>query len=261
MTSPIFNRNSTNLPNRYNRGTDNKEVEGVSTEVTVDLHTIDNAILKYLQTKVRPTVMQNGKQIQVPVIYGNPERWKSAQQDGNIRDKNGMIMLPLMMIRRTSIKKNAINNPTNKYQQYTFKTGWNPRNIYDRFTVVNRITPSQVYHASMVPDYYDISYEAMVWTEYMEQMNKLIENISFESNEYWGEDNSYKFISKIDNYELLTELPANNARLVRSKFNIEVKGYILPQFALNKTGMKSPTTRLEYTTKKVVFSTETVREI
>lgn len=258
MKTPSFDRNQEVLTNRYNRGTDTKEVDGLSSPVGIDLYTVDNAILKYLQLKIKPVVTQNGKQIQVPVIYGNPERWKSVQQDGSIRDKNGMILLPIMMLRRTNIKKNAINNPTNKYQNYTFKTGWNSRNIYDKFAALNSITPSEVYHSTMVPDYYDISYETMVWTEYMEQMNKLVENISFESNEYWGEDNNYKFISKIDNYELLTELPANNARLVRSKFTIDVKAYILPSFMLDKTGNKTPTTRLVYTPKKVVFSTEII---
>lgn len=260
MTIPTFDKNKLVLPNRYNRGSDNKFVEGVSNPLDIGLYTIDNAILKYLQTQIKPVVTQDGKQIQVPVIYGNPERWKSAQRDGSIRDRNGKLLLPIIMMRRTTMKKNSINSPVNKYQTYVFKTGWNSRNIYDRFTALNNIVPSQVYHSTMVPDHYNFSYEAMIWTEYMEQMNKVVENISFESNEYWGESNNYKFITKIDQFEQITDLPANNDRLVRSKFTIDVRAYILPQSALDKNGNRGATTKLVYSPKKVVFDTEIVTE-
>lgn len=258
MSIPTFNANNFVQPDRYNRGLDNKYVEGVQQPVTVGLYTVDNAVLKYLQTKIKPVVTQQGKQVQVPVIYGNPERWKSAQQDGSIRDKNGMILLPIMMLRRTNMKKNTMNSPVNKYQNYVFKTGWNSRNAYDRFAVLNRVTPSQVYHSTIVPDFYDVTYEGMIWTEYMEQMNKLVENISFESDEYWGEDNNYKFITRINEFEQITDLPARSARLVRNKFSMSVRAYILPQSALDKNGNRVSTTRLEYSPKKVVFDTEIV---
>jgi hypothetical protein len=258
MSSPTFNRNLGTLRNRYNRGNDNKHVAGVSSPVSVGLYTIDNAILKYLQTRIKPVITQDGKQIQIPVIYGNPERWKSAQQDGNIRDKNGKILLPIIMIKRTNMKRNQIASPVNKYQQYTFKAGWNSRNIYDRFATQNGIIPSQIYHTTVIPDYYDFTYEAMIWTEYMEQMNAVVENISFESDEYWGEANNYKFITKIAQFEQLTDLPTTNDRLVRNKFSIDVKAYILPQSTLDTNGNRIATTRLQYSPKKVIFDTEIV---
>jgi hypothetical protein len=261
MNIPNFDRNLVKETQRYNRGFDTKPIEGVTAPVTVGLHTIDSAILKYLQEKIKPVVTQDNKQIQVPVIYGNPERWKSVQQDGAIRDKNGKILLPIIMVRRTGMEKNAIFSPVNKYQQYVFKSGWNPRNIYDKFAALNRITPSEIYHSSMVPDHYNISYEAMIWTEYMEQMNRLVENISFESYEYWGERNDYKFLAKIDSYDQITDLPRTSDRLVRNKFNINVRAYILPESALDRSGNRAMTTRLEFSPKKVVFGTEVVTNL
>ena len=258
MTAPNFNRNNIILPQRQNRGYDTKSDEGDSTPVSIGLETIDTAIIKYLQTKVKPIVTQNKKQIQVPVMYGNPERWKSAQIDGALRDANGMIQLPIMMIRRTGMKENAINNPTNKYQTYLFKTGWNSRNVYDRFAVINGVRPSERYQVTSIPDYYDITYEGLIWTEFMEQMNKVVENISFESNEYWGDDNNFKFKAKINQFEQITDLPANAARLVRSKFTIDVKAYVLPQSALDKNGNRQLTSRLAYSPKKVVFDAESL---
>lgn len=258
--TPTFDRNSVVMPSRlrHNRGTDTKFEPGTSVPVNVGLYTVDNAILKYLQTKIKPVVTQDNKQIQVPVIYGSPERWKSVQKDGSIRDRNGKILLPIIMLRRTSIKKNKINSPVNKYQQYIFQTKWNSRNIYDRFAIVNNVTPSKVYHASTVPDHYDMAYEAVIWTEYMEQMNNVVENISFESNEYWGEKNDYKFIARIDGFEHITDLPTNNDRMIRTKFTIDVRAYILPTSALDRDGNRKTTTKLVYSPKKVVFDTEVV---
>ena len=258
MNVPTFNKELIQTRNTYNRGNDNKFVSGTGIPVEVGLYTIDSAILKYLQNTIKPVVTQQGKQIQVPVIYGNPERWKSAQQDGSIRDKNGMIMLPIMMLRRKSIKENKINSPINKYQSYTFQTKWNSRNIYDRFTALNRIVPSQAYTTTIIPDFYDINYEAMIWTEYMEQMNTIVETVTFESNEYWGEANNYKFIVKISQVDNTTELPGNDARLVRSQFNIDVKGYILPKSAITSAGKRAATSAVRYSPKKLVFATEIV---
>jgi hypothetical protein len=267
MKIPEFNRNiasrqgTTVTPStggKYNRGADTKHETGISAPVTIGLYTIDSAILTYLQTKIRPVVTHDNKQIQVPVIYGSPERWKSVQVDGAIRDKNGKILLPIMMLRRTGMKKNSIYSPVNKYHRYVFKTGWNSRNIYDKFAALNGITPSETYHSSMVPDHYEMTYDVMIWTEYMEQMNKLIENVSFESDEYWGEDNNYKFISRIDSYEQITDLPTNQDRIVRSKFSINVRAYILPDSALDKNGNRAITTKLTYSPKKVVFASESL---
>lgn len=257
MTSPTFDINT--VPDsKYNRGMDTEHIPEEMLPTTIGLYTIDNAILKYLQLKIKPIITQHGKQIQVPVIYGNPERWKSAQQDGSIRDKNGMIQLPIMMIRRTGMQANSLNSPVNKYNTYSFKTKWNSRNIYDKFAALNNITPSEMYHVTKIPDYYDISYDALVWTEYMEQMNKIIENISYESNEYWGESNNYRFKVTISDFDQTTDLPVRDARLVKSKFTIKTKAYILPESSLDRHGNRQMNVKLQYSPKKVVFDTEIV---
>lgn len=261
MSIPEFNRALKEVTTRYNRGMDNKNPNPKQSNVSVGLYTIDNSILKYLQTKIQPVVTQDNKQVQVPVIYGNPERWKSVQRDGAIRDKNGKIQLPIIMVRRSGMQKNSMNSPVNKYQSYVYKAGWNSRNIYDKFAVVNGIKPSEAYQSVIIPDFYDITYEAVIWTEYMEQMNKLVENISFESDEYWGENNNYKFMAKIGSFEQTNDLPTTADRIVRNRFNIEVRAYILPESMLNPDGNRQATTKVQYSPKKVVFSSEVVTNL
>ena len=84
---------------------------------TVGLQDIDESIMYYFQNVIRPTVIQNGNRLAIPVIYGTPERWKSVQKDGYYKDKNGAIMSPLIMFKRDTIDKNR--SVTNKLDANT----------------------------------------------------------------------------------------------------------------------------------------------
>lgn len=228
-----------------------------SSSIKVTLFTVDNAIIKYLSDRIKPVTTQNGNQVTVPIIYGNPERWKSAQTDGILRDSIGKIQLPMLLIRRTSMKKSRINSPVNKYYDRSFYTGWNRRTPYDRYSVVNGITPSREYYVtSAVPDYYEFTYKCMIWTEYMEQMNGIVENISFESDEFWGEPNSYKFRTIIASFEPMTELPSSSDRVVRTQFDMTVYAYLLPESQLDAGLNRGAILRKKYGVKKVVTFTE-----
>lgn len=241
------NQQSPRVTNRA----DDTQNDGTSIKIT--LYTIDNAILKYMGERIKPIVTQNGAQVKVPVIYGDPERWKSAQRDGVMRDSIGKIQLPMIMVRRNSMKKTSINSAVNKYYDRTFYSGWNRRTPYDQFSVINGITPSrEYYNTTATPDYYEITYRCMVWTEYMEQMNQIVENISFESDEFWGERNSYKFRTMIDSFETLTELPNNSDRVVRTQFDMKVHAYLLPESQLDAGGNRGLVTKKRYGTKRVV---------
>ena len=131
-----------------NRGLDTQTQTG-DAPVTVTLLTIDETLIKYLITRIQPVLSQDGKSVKVPIIYGNPERWKSVQKDGVLRDNKGKIQLPIIIIRRTGMKKNVgINSPVNKYLEREFETGWNRYNPYDRFAVVNGIKPVKQYNSN-----------------------------------------------------------------------------------------------------------------
>lgn len=226
-------------------------------QIKITLLTIDSAIINYMSQRIKPIVSQNGFQVTVPVVYGNPERWKSAQRDGILRDSFGKIQLPIIMLRRSSMKKTSINSPVNKYYERTFYTGWNRRNPYDRFAVTNGITPSvEYYNTTAAPDYYEITYKVMIWTEYMEQMNSIVENVSFESDEFWGEPNQYKFRTIIKSFEILTETPTNSDRVVRAQFDMTVYGYLLPDSQLDVGHNRELVTKRRYGTKKIVTFTE-----
>ena len=186
----------------------------------------------YLQNVIKPFVIQNGQRIEVPIIYGSPERWKSVQKDGYYKDKNGATMLPLIIFKRDSIEKirdvgNKLdaNNPNN-YQ--IFEKKYSNRNAYDNFSVLNNRTPQKEYYAIVIPDYVKITYSCIISTYYAEQLNNIVEAINYASDSYWGDPERYKFRARIDTINTPIELVSDNNRTVRANFNITLNGQIIP---------------------------------
>lgn len=244
-----------------NRASDVKLLEDNGNPASIRFYTVDSTIMKYLENRINAVVTQDGNAVKVPVVYGNSERWKSVQKMGVIRDKFNKLQLPIMMIRRTGIERGKMSSPVNKYLTHSFKTGWNRYTPYDRFAVVNGIQPSREYYNVIIPDYYDFTYDLYIWTEYVEQMNKIIEQISFEIDEFWGDKNGYKFRVTTNEFNMEMETPPDGERLVRTKTKLKVHAYLLPEKMLDKNGMPTPVTKIQYTPKKIVTFTEIVDKL
>lgn len=227
--APTGNPNLANNPNRANQ----ISFKGDTTKpFSVGIQDIDEAVFYYFQNVIKPFVIQNGQRIEVPIIYGSPEKWKSFQRDGYYRDSQGRIMMPLIMFKRDTIDKvrtvaNKLdaNNPHNISIQ-TKK--YSPKNAYDNFDVLNNVRPERVQYAVVVPDYLTLTYSCAVNTYYMDQLNKIIEAIEYASDSYWGDPSRYQFRAMIDSFTIKTELADKAERTVSSTFNIKLNGYIVP---------------------------------
>ena len=108
-------------------------------DVSIGLQDHDSAINFYFNNVIKPSVINNGDRVSVPLIYGNPERWKGVQRDGYFRDKEGKIQAPIIMFKRDSVEKRRdlgnkmdANNP-HLYQ--TFEVKYTKRNQYDNFSL------------------------------------------------------------------------------------------------------------------------------
>ncbi len=225
---PDINANQSNLQNRElqtSRSNDNVQ------NYSVGIKDIDESIFYYFNEVLKPQVTQNGKQINVPLVYASPERWAAMQKDGYYRDKNGKMQAPLITFRRDSLEKNRQlgnkldgNNPHNFG---VFEKKFSKSNVYDRFGILNNRTPEKEYYAVAIPDYVNIVYSCVVFTDYMEQNNKIIEGVNFASDSYWGDPSKFRFRAMIDNYTTSTELVQGNERMVRTEFNINLLGHIV----------------------------------
>ena len=199
---------------------------------SVSIQDIDEAIFYYVNNVIKPFTVQNGQRIPVPLLYGDSEKWNNVQKLGFLRDLKGDIMAPLILFKRNTIEKNRsiankldANNPNN-YQVFTKK--YTQKEIYDNFKVLNNRTPVKTYYAVIMPDYVTINYSFIVFTYYVEQMNRIIEAIEYASDSYWGNPQRYQFKAMIDSFGFQTELNENQERMVRSTFDLKLNGYIIP---------------------------------
>jgi hypothetical protein len=248
-----------NLGAQVSKDVQNRALDTQVTDspISITLLTIDETLINYLNTKIHPTVIQDGDKIEVPVMYASPERWHSVQKDGVYRDKFNKIQIPLIMLHRVSMKKHrGIHSQMNKYLEREFDLGWNRYNPYDKFAILNNIEPVKKRIVTVTPDYFKIQYKCIIWTEYMEQMNGIIEQISFEDDEYWGERGKYKFRATIDEYKTNVKLPDTEDRLVKTEFDMTVDAYLLPEKLIDEFGNLSKSNQTRYTTKRVITIVE-----
>ncbi len=249
-------------PNNFNQTPQNNRALNTSFKgdtvkpFSVGIQDIDEAVFYYFQNVIQPSVIQNGARLNVPVIYGSPEKWKSFQKDGYYRDQKGKIMAPLIMFKRTDIAKNRTiankldANYPNNFGVFTKK--YTQRNSYDNFKVLNNRIPQQEYYAIVMPDYLTVTYECAVFTYYVEQLNKIVEAMEYASDSYWGNPQRYQFKSMIDSFGFQTELAQDDERIVRSTFNIRLNGYIIPEIL-----QKDITALKKFSNKtKIIFSVE-----
>ena len=225
-------RGNPNQSQDLNRGNKTSLRDDSSKPFSVGIKDIDESIMYYFQNVIKPFVTQNGQRIEVPVIYGSPERWKSVQRDGYYRDQKGAIMAPLIIFKRNTLtpikglyNKLDANHPINvAYSQ----TSYNKQNAYDKFNILNNRVPVKEFHTVVVPDYMNISYSCIVYSYYVESLNKIIESINYASDSYWGNPERFKFKANINSFTTITELNVGQERTVRATFDIDLKGYMIP---------------------------------
>ena len=228
-----------------NRGNETSKNNSKNKEFYLGLEGIDEAIFYYFENVIKPSVISNGDLVDVPVIYGSGERWKLAQKDGYYRDKFGKVQAPLVMLKRETIEKRRdlgnkldANNP----QLYvTYQERYTQRNTYDQFSLLNNRIPQKEYTATVVPDYVNLTYQGIIWTDYISQLNKVIEAINYASDAYWGDPERFKFMAMIDQFTNITEVNNDDNRIVRANFSLKLQGYIVPDNVQKK--LKEQNTR------------------
>ena len=219
----------------------------------VKLYDVDLAIAEHMIDTVLPTVEIFQEKQKIPVVYGNPERWKSVQKDGYLRDKKGVLQIPLVMFKRNSINRDdALSNTMNRHVSYPSVSRYSKKHKYDKFSAMTGTQkPVQMYDI-VIPDYVNITYEVIIWTDFTEHMNKIVEAFQYATDEYWGDKGGFKFRVRIDNFDNQTEVGEGTQRIVRTNFTMMVNAYLLPEKFDNESTHKKT-----IGPKKVVFGTET----
>ena len=223
---------------------------------SVTLMDMDSAIMFYFENVIKPSVKDNGENVKVPTMYASPERWKAIKRDGFMRDKKRQVITPVIAYRRTSIEKDEMipqdkldaNNP---HLFYTFEKKFSSENRYDNMSTQIGLLPQREYYNVALPDYVTLTYDFIVWTSYIEQMNKIVERITYSDGAYWGDPDKLRFRSRVDSFTDATEV-SDVERLVRTNFSVTLRGYLLPEGNFDHRS----TTQKFLSPKKVIFGAE-----
>ena len=228
---------------------------------SIGLKEIDTAVIKHVRNIMKPKIKEQNEIISVPVLYGNEERWKSIKARGTLRDKNGVIILPMIVIKRTSLGFNEDmplsfdNDVRGKFISVVrSSSGWSKNNRYDRFAVLTGQQPVQEYVKTGMPDFVVCSYSIVMMTSFIEQMNDLNSLWIEHLETYFGDQTSYRFLSSLDgDISNEIEMESQGERMIRNEFTMTIKGYMIPEFTDNIFGKTAELGRA-YNPKKVSFS-------
>ena len=227
-------------------------------DLSVNLYDVDSVIKYYFDNVIQPGVMEDGNRINVPVVYGSPERWKSIQKTGIYRDKRGKVQFPAIVYKRTSVEKrrdlgNKVDTKNPLY--YGFQKIYTQRNRYDRFDILTGRKPQTQFHNVVIPDYVKLTYECIIFTEYLEQLNKIIEDINYAGDQYWGQDDTFKFLSKIDSFDIESVANQGEDRISKSTFTLTMNGFVIPDNIQKAMSNYNPK---DYGKVKIIVNNEVV---
>lgn len=232
-------------------------------DASVTLEDIDATIEHQFTNVFDFHVTQNNQLLRVPIVYDKNERWVWARKQTHLKTIQDKILLPLIVYSRSTIARDTQkeNQPTlnilrlgNNNISHITKS-YSKTNRYDRFSALNNIKPSYEYKTMHVPSFINLSYEFNIYTEYMYQMNPIVEQIMFHGNEYWGNKDKLLFKAKADNFSVATE-DGDTSRYVKCSFTLEVSAYIVPNTIAHKSNMQT-----SRTVSKIIVNEHVVNNI
>ena len=226
----------------------------------VKLKDIDLAIMGHIRNVMKPVVRESNEIIKVPVLWGNEERWKSLRKRGVIRDQNNKLILPIMVVKRTSVAMDPTkpvsfdNDVKGKFIKVVRANRYSKNNRYDRFSVLTGQQPVQESIITGQPDFVTCNYNIVMMTSYTEQMNDLnalwIEHLET----YFGDSTSYRFLSSLaGDISNEVEMESQGERLIKNTLDMTIKAYMIPEFTDKVFGKTGEMVRA-YSNKKISFT-------
>ena len=241
---------------KFNRANQIRRDDDVVKTPKRTVYDIDYAIKWFIENEIQPQVEANGELVEVPVIYSNGEKWDNVRRLGYLRDQKGMLQSPLIMIKRNSLqerdqlKKLDVNKNVSG-NQIIYKNKFNKRNRYadSIFPLqINEPVKSAELYAINVPEYVDIEYDLLIWTDFTTQMNELVEQIMPYGTFAWGNEfNKYRTFIRSLSFETINTVGED--RIVRCNMPLTVNGTLMAEQEYRKS-----TVEKRYSLKQVNFA-------
>ena len=227
---------STNKQVRAAAGQSDFKRDGTVKDISTSLYDIDYAIKWHLETIIQPTIMEENSIITVPIIFANGEKWASVQKHGCLRDSQGKLLTPLIMIRRNSVSKREDIQDLKVLEsadaRITVERKYTKNNRYSRFGL-SAAPIEKEYYSVDVPKFVQVEYELICWTNNTIQLNEIVEHLLWFDGKAFGD--SYKFITNIDPPSFENMNNVGEDRVVKATLSMRTKAHIL-----NATGPNAP---------------------
>lgn len=253
--------------NTETRFASNKEVKSLAgqtdlrrdgiKDISIALYDVDYAVKWHLENIIKPTIVEENSIITVPILFGSGEKFASVQKHGYLRDAQGRLLTPLIMIKRNSVSKREDLQDLKVLEsadaRVTFEKKYSQQNRYDRFNLTNKIPTRELYSMD-VPKFVQLEYDLFIWTNTTVQLNEVVEQLMWFDGKAFGD--SHKFITHIDAPTFETTNSAGEGRLVRATMSMRTKAQIL-----NVHGPHAPSIYRINPVSKFVVGSETDQAI
>jgi len=209
-------------------GQTNIKRDGLVKDISIALYDVDYAIKWHIENTIRPTITEENLVITVPVLFAAGEKWSAVQKHGYLRDNQGKLLTPMLMIKRNSVTKREdiqdLKVLETQEARITFEKKYSAANRYDRFGLSNR-PPEKEYYSMDVPKFVQVEYELLIWTNNSIQLNEIVEQLMWFDGKAFGD--AHKFITHIDppSFEAINN--TGEDRIVRANMSMRTKAHIL----------------------------------
>ena len=204
--------------------------------VKLGLYDVDSAIKWHLENVVNLQIETIQGIKKVPVMFATPEKWVTAQTQGYMKDNNDKIITPVAVINRTGIEQRAdyVKNEVlkNEGNQWLFERKYTQKNKYTPFNLLTNTKPLKEFYTLDIPRFINVKYTVILWVEYIEQMNSLVEQIMFFNGTAFGDTQKYPTMISSPSFELSNQIGED--RFVKTTFELDVKAYLINEDSRNR---------------------------
>ena len=198
-------------------------------------------ILQYIRNNIKPEVQDRDSMIDVPVMYGSGELWSQIQANGFMRDEKNKLLCPVITLSRVRMEeykafaKLDVNNRVSSRVYY--RDGYTQNNArYGSNNRGNTDAPQKEVYISLIPEYYYVYYDLNIWTDFNEQLNKVIEQFIPVNNFVWGND--YQFVTNIEDFTFSAVNISKKERIVKASTRLRVLATLMPAFVERKSSIQ-----------------------
>jgi len=208
------------------------------------LRDIDQSVVNWFN-KDFPLMIDGHK---VNVMYATAERWARMQKEKGYRDESGILILPLISVRRTTPDNNAeryvpdsdeTNITLTKRIATTPISNNDPQPAIINNTQIDpfyqNVKDKAIYEVMQIPfpSFVNLDYEVTVWTSYMTHQNIEQENIyrEWKSGRTWVKVNGFYFFAQLKGVSDQSNLEdfSDKEKIIRYNFKLMVQAYLINQ--------------------------------